>query len=131
MMRGGWDGSSWLMRRTRRRYHLSVYSVSGQRIRSSLCVCRLTLSTSGADPLLAMPSVEELAPALGKRHAPIKAVLLDQNGPLCGIGNWMVDEILYQSALVSLGKRASLAKVCAEADKYLCSHSILLIHHRR
>lgn len=64
------------------------------------------LSTSGADPFLDMPSVEVLAAALSKRHAPIKAVLLDQNGvsfgprissaeltspllsqPLCGIGS--------------------------------------------
>ncbi|KAI5477790.1 hypothetical protein MNV49_005874 [Pseudohyphozyma bogoriensis] len=57
------------------------------------------LSLLGADPLLDMPSVEVLAEALEKRHAPIKAVLLDQNGPLCGIGNWMVDEILFQSRL--------------------------------
>ncbi|ORY61943.1 Formamidopyrimidine-DNA glycosylase N-terminal domain-domain-containing protein [Leucosporidium creatinivorum] len=57
------------------------------------------LSTLGADPFLDMPSVEVLAAALIKRHAPIKAVLLDQNGPLCGIGNWMVDEILYQARL--------------------------------
>lgn len=47
-----------------------------------------------------MPSLETLSAALLKRHAPIKAVLLDQNGPLCGIGNYMVDEILYQSAIV-------------------------------
>lgn len=36
------------------------------------------LSTLGADPLLAMPTVEALAPLLLKRKAPIKAVLLDQ-----------------------------------------------------
>jgi formamidopyrimidine-DNA glycosylase len=44
-----------------------------------------------------MPTIEELAFAFSKRRAPIKAVLLDQNKPLCGIGNWMVDEILYQA----------------------------------
>ncbi|GAA5989369.1 hypothetical protein JCM10908_001280 [Rhodotorula pacifica] len=57
------------------------------------------LGDLGADPLLAMPPVEELGVALAKRNAPIKAVLLDQNGPLCGIGNYMVDEILYQAAI--------------------------------
>ncbi|GAA5875612.1 hypothetical protein JCM3774_006117 [Rhodotorula dairenensis] len=57
------------------------------------------LGDLGADPLLAMPSVDDLATAFSKRSAPIKAVLLDQNGPLCGIGNYMVDEILYQSAI--------------------------------
>lgn len=38
------------------------------------------LSLLGADPLLDMPSIEVLATALAKRNAPIKAVLLDQNG---------------------------------------------------
>ncbi|GAA5910277.1 uncharacterized protein JCM6883_001138 [Sporobolomyces salmoneus] len=57
------------------------------------------LSDLGADPYLNMPSLDILSTALLKRHAPIKAVLLDQSSPLCGIGNYMVDEILYQSAL--------------------------------
>ncbi|GAA6029297.1 hypothetical protein JCM8097_003609 [Rhodosporidiobolus ruineniae] len=57
------------------------------------------LSELGADPLLNMPSVDSLRASLAKRNAPIKAVLLDQNGPLCGIGNYMVDEILFQSAI--------------------------------
>lgn len=38
------------------------------------------LGDLGADPLLAMPSVDRLADAFAKRSAPIKAVLLDQNG---------------------------------------------------
>ncbi|GAA6022820.1 hypothetical protein JCM11491_006420 [Sporobolomyces phaffii] len=57
------------------------------------------LSELGADPYLNMPSLDVLSTALLKRTAPIKAILLDQNGPLCGIGNYMVDEILYQSAV--------------------------------
>ncbi|BGO97582.1 hypothetical protein RTG_01507 [Rhodotorula toruloides ATCC 204091] len=57
------------------------------------------LSELGADPLLNMPSLDTLRTALGKRKAPIKAVLLDQNGPFCGLGNYLVDEILYQSAI--------------------------------
>jgi len=57
------------------------------------------LSELGADPFLNMPTLEQLSTALLKRHAPIKAVLLDQNGPLCGIGNYMIDEICYQSRL--------------------------------
>lgn len=89
-------------------------------------ICRLTRQRpTGDDPLLNMPSVDILAAALLKRKAPIKAILLDQNKvrhcqslpifhlalvlladlfekhgqPLCGIGNWMVDEILYQSRI--------------------------------
>ncbi|GAA5877591.1 hypothetical protein JCM16303_003390 [Sporobolomyces ruberrimus] len=57
------------------------------------------LSDLGADPYLNMPPLEVLSTALLRRHAPIKAILLDQNGPLCGIGNYMVDEIMYQSAI--------------------------------
>lgn len=38
------------------------------------------LGDLGADPLLAMPSIDMLADAFAKRSAPIKAVLLDQNG---------------------------------------------------
>ncbi|SGZ22263.1 BQ5605_C022g09463 [Microbotryum silenes-dioicae] len=64
------------------------------------------LVSLGADPFLAMPSVEVLAEALRKRNAPVKAVLLDQNGPLCGIGNWMIDEILYQAKLVAITDRS-------------------------
>lgn len=44
-----------------------------------------------------MPSLDDLSTLLLKRKAPIKAVLLNQNGPLCGIGNWLVDEILFQA----------------------------------
>ncbi|GAA5891036.1 hypothetical protein JCM8208_003143 [Rhodotorula glutinis] len=57
------------------------------------------LSELGADPLLDMPQIEVLCTALARRNAPIKAVLLDQNGPLCGLGNYLVDEILFQSAI--------------------------------
>lgn len=39
-----------------------------------------TFASVGADPLLAMPDVETLSTSLLKRKAPIKAVLLDQNG---------------------------------------------------
>ena len=48
---------------------------------------------------LDMPSLEELSTPVLKRKAPIKAVLLNQNGPLCGLGNWLVDEILFQAAI--------------------------------
>lgn len=38
------------------------------------------LSELGADPLLDMPSIDVLRTAFARRNAPIKAVLLDQNG---------------------------------------------------
>ena len=42
---------------------------------------------------LDMPTLSELSEALLKRKAPVKAVLLNQNGPLCGIGNWLVSRM--------------------------------------
>ncbi len=46
-----------------------------------------------------LPSEGELCAQLGRYKAPIKAVLLDQEKVFCGLGNWLVDEILYQSAI--------------------------------
>ncbi|GAA5822776.1 hypothetical protein JCM11251_004376 [Rhodosporidiobolus azoricus] len=65
----------------------------GEELESVPPLCEL-----GRDPLLDMPSVKELELKLMARVGPIKAVLLDQKGPLCGLGNYMVDEILFQSA---------------------------------
>ncbi len=41
-------------------------------------------------------TVEELSKTLNKKNAPIKSVLLDQS-TVAGIGNWIVDEVLYQA----------------------------------
>ena len=35
---------------------------------------------------------------LARRHAPIKAVLLDQ-GTFAGVGNWIADEVLFQARI--------------------------------
>jgi formamidopyrimidine-DNA glycosylase len=40
----------------------------------------------------------ELGAAIGKRKAPLKPVLLDQS-VTAGIGNWIVDEVLFQARL--------------------------------
>ena len=37
--------------------------------------------------------------ALSSKSAPIKAVLLDQSAVVCGIGNWVADEVLYMSRI--------------------------------
>jgi formamidopyrimidine-DNA glycosylase len=52
----------------------------------------------GADPLLAPPSPAEMAEVLRRRHAPIKAALLDQR-LFAGVGNWIADEVLYQAGI--------------------------------
>lgn len=56
------------------------------------------LARLGADPLNAPMSVSELLTALGRRPGPIKAVLLDQS-LFAGVGNWIADEVLYQSGI--------------------------------
>lgn len=42
-----------------------------------------------------MPAMDWFSTAVLKRKAPIKAVLLDQNGPLCGLGNWLVSCLTF------------------------------------
>ncbi len=52
----------------------------------------------GFDPLLDPPEASALAGLLARRHAPIKAVLLDQ-GTFAGVGNWIADEVLFQARI--------------------------------
>ncbi len=54
------------------------------------------LCNLGPDPLLEPPTLNWFREQLGKRKAPVKAVLLDQ-GFLAGVGNWIADEVLYQA----------------------------------
>ncbi|HEY6079478.1 MAG TPA: DNA-formamidopyrimidine glycosylase family protein [Polyangiaceae bacterium] len=63
----------------------------------------------GRDAFDDLPSVTELLAMLGRRRIPIKAVLLDQ-GVLAGIGNWIADEVLYQSRIAPKRSAASLTK---------------------
>jgi formamidopyrimidine-DNA glycosylase len=52
----------------------------------------------GADAWSELPPVEALQALLARRKAPIKAALLDQ-GLFAGIGNYLADEVLYQSRI--------------------------------
>ena len=63
----------------------------------------------GRDAFEDLPKVDELLVMFGRRHIPIKAVLLDQ-GVLAGIGNWIADEVLYQS-------RIAPKRIAAELEK--------------
>jgi formamidopyrimidine-DNA glycosylase len=56
------------------------------------------LADLGPDPLHAPPTAAQVREVLRRRHAPIKAVLLDQ-GVFAGVGNWIADEVLYQAGL--------------------------------
>jgi formamidopyrimidine-DNA glycosylase len=52
----------------------------------------------GFDPLHDFPSAKILYAKLNRRRVAIKAVLLDQK-VFAGVGNWIADEILYQSKI--------------------------------
>lgn len=66
------------------------------------------ISLLGPDPLLSPPSAEEFAAALGKRKMPIKSLLLDQ-AVVCGVGNWVADEILWHARIHPLSISSSLS----------------------
>lgn len=61
----------------------------------------------GRDAFDDLPTERELLELFGRRRISIKAVLLDQ-GVLAGIGNWIADEVLYQSKLAPTRSAASL-----------------------
>ena len=52
-----------------------------------------------APDALEAPAVAAMRSALSSKSAPIKAVLLDQSAVVCGIGNWVADEVLYMSRI--------------------------------
>lgn len=62
----------------------------------------------GPDAFSDLPDAKTLGVKLARRKAPLKAVLLDQ-GFLAGIGNYLADEILYQSGLAP-GRLANTLK---------------------
>ncbi|CAG8473960.1 11133_t:CDS:2 [Acaulospora morrowiae] len=56
------------------------------------------ISKLGFDPLNNMLKLEDFGKLILKRRCPIKALLLDQSFS-AGIGNWIADEVLYQSKI--------------------------------
>jgi formamidopyrimidine-DNA glycosylase len=66
------------------------------------------LAALGFDVLRDLPPARELAAALARRGAPVKAVLLDQS-LFAGVGNWIADEALYQAAIDPRRRASSLA----------------------
>ncbi|KAJ1570053.1 hypothetical protein HK096_004090 [Nowakowskiella sp. JEL0078] len=61
-------------------------------------LCELPISKLGFDPLIDMPLIDVFTHQIKKRKLPIKALLLDQSFS-AGIGNWLADEILFQSQI--------------------------------
>lgn len=52
----------------------------------------------GFDPVLGLPDLEAFKLKVQRRSVPVKALLLDQSFS-AGVGNWVADEILYQSMI--------------------------------
>lgn len=63
----------------------------------------------GPDVLTELPSPHQLRALLGSRKAPIKSLLMNQ-ALLAGIGDWIADEILFQSGINSHRKAYELKK---------------------
>ena len=68
----------------------------------------------GPDALDALPPAKELLALFARRKVSIKAVLLDQSA-LSGIGNWVADEVLYQSRIAP--KRVAASLTAAEVGR--------------
>ncbi|CAG8454383.1 2144_t:CDS:2 [Diversispora eburnea] len=56
------------------------------------------ISQLGFDPLHDMLTLTNFSETILKRHCPIKTLLLDQSFS-AGVGNWIADEVLYQSKI--------------------------------
>ena len=67
------------------------------------------ISLLGFDPLHAMPPASVFATEFSRRKAPVKAVLLDQSFS-AGVGNWIADEVLYQSGIDPRRSACSLSE---------------------
>jgi formamidopyrimidine-DNA glycosylase len=67
-----------------------------------------SLAQMGPDVWSEPRSPEELAKILGKRTAPMKALLLDQK-LFCGIGNYLADEVLFQARIAPTREGSSLS----------------------
>ena len=63
----------------------------------------------GFDPLTDLPSAGEFTRLLLRRRAVMKSLLLNQHF-IAGVGNWIADELLYQSRINPLRRASSLSR---------------------
>ncbi|CAM0908855.1 unnamed protein product [Alopecurus aequalis] len=72
------------------------------------------ISELGPDALFEPMSVDNFVESLSRKKIGIKALLLDQSF-VSGIGNWIADEVLYQSRIHPLQIASSLTRESCEA----------------
>ncbi|PAN23140.1 hypothetical protein PAHAL_4G070500 [Panicum hallii] len=72
------------------------------------------ISELGPDALFEPMSVDNFLHSLGRKKIGIKALLLDQSF-ISGIGNWIADEVLYQSRIHPLQIASNLSGESCEA----------------
>ncbi|VAI93324.1 unnamed protein product [Triticum turgidum subsp. durum] len=72
------------------------------------------ISELGPDALFERMSVDNFVESLSRKKIGIKALLLDQSF-ISGIGNWIADEVLYQSKIHPLQIASSLTRESCEA----------------
>jgi formamidopyrimidine-DNA glycosylase len=86
------------------------------------------ISKLGSDPIHSPASLADFKAAISKRRPVIKALLLDQDGIFCGIGNWIADEVLYQAKIHPASPGTTLSD--AQLDKLhecilsVCKHAV-------
>eukprot|EP01038_Epipyxis_sp_PR26KG_P006655 gene6655-9136_t len=84
------------------------------------------LSKLAIDPIIdPIPSTEMLHNKLSHYNCSIKSLLLDQEKVFCGIGNWIADEILYQS---SIHPETNSNRISIEGVEVLVQNMVNILH---
>ncbi len=81
------------------------------------------LNQLGFDPLLNLQAPKEFVHALQARNAVIKPLLMNQSF-IAGIGNWIADEVLYQSKIKPTRRAGSLSEAEARLLRNKIKHVI-------
>mmetsp|Transcript_96172 Transcript_96172/g.200899 ORF Transcript_96172/g.200899 Transcript_96172/m.200899 type:complete len:372 (-) Transcript_96172:269-1384(-) len=70
------------------------------------------ISSLAPDPLVSLPPLKHFSEVLSTSTMPVKALLLDQSKLVCGVGNWVADEVLHKAGI----HPAAIAKTLSEAQ---------------
>lgn len=75
------------------------------------------------DPMHAPPSAAAVRAALASKGCAVKALLLDQEALVSGVGNWIADEVLYQAGV----HPAAVCRTLSDAQADAIRESLLLV----